>query len=56
MRKKYTTPEWDYQQLIYAWMACCNLEAELAHDPESVAHFRRRQRELERDLARFLIL
>ena len=39
-----------YGLLVYGWLACCQLEAELAHDPASAAHFRRRQREIERAL------
>jgi hypothetical protein len=53
MPKKFTDAPIVYAELIYQWKACCNLEAELAHDAEAVAHFQRRQREIERDLERF---
>ena len=53
MPKKFTDPVWEYESLTYAWRACCNLEAELAQDREAVAHYQRRQREIERELERF---
>ena len=44
----------DSANLKYALQACVNLEAEFAArgDKESVAHFRRRQREITRQLSK----
>lgn len=52
MNRKLADAAWTYTQLIYGWMACCNLEFELGHDPESARFFRCRQREIERDMHR----
>lgn len=38
------------RRAMYAWMAACNLEAELSHDTEARQFFRLRQRQVERDL------
>jgi hypothetical protein len=44
----------EYERLVYGWLACCNLEGELSHDPEAVRYYRQRQREIERAMRKFL--